>query len=316
MTIASIDLGSNTVLLLIADYNNFSKQVKTILNQYSAPRVSAGLINGSEISKKKISKLENVLKYYLDLAQRYSCQVILCKATNAFRIASNSQQIISEVLEKLNLNIEIISGDEEARLTFLGTTYPFKDNKDCTVIDIGGGSTEIICGTNSKFHFKKSFNVGVVGITEKYFFNNPPLATEVNAAEEFISSVTEEIATSVAPGIKAFAVAGTPTTLTSIKNNIKIFDENIVDNSILTVEDVINISNDLRLLNKKEVLHKYGQVVEGREDVLFAGCLILYRLMMHLQLNEITVSTKGLRYGSLIDYLITKDLLKSKKYYY
>ena len=313
MTIASIDLGSNTVLLLIAEYNGVFNQVSTILNQYKTPRISAGLKDGGEISREKISELENVLKLYIDLAQKYFCQLVICKATNALRIASNSMQIITEVLEKLDLNIEIISGDEEARLTFLGTVYPLKENEYCTVLDIGGGSTEIICGTNDKFHFKKSFNIGVVGITEKYFFNNPPKETEVKAAEKFISLVTEKIIDSISPGIKTFAVAGTPTTLACIKKSIRLFDENIVDNSILTLDDVINISNDLRMLNKKEVAFKYGQVVEGREDVLFSGCLILYRLMIHLRLNEITVSTKGLRYGSVIDYLIKKDILKSSK---
>jgi exopolyphosphatase/guanosine-5'-triphosphate,3'-diphosphate pyrophosphatase len=313
MTIASIDLGSNTILLLIADYNEVSNQIKTILNQYSAPRVSTGLKDGGLISIEKISELESVLKFYKDIAEKYSCKVIICKATNAFRIASNSMQIISQVLDKLKLNIEIISGDEEARLTFLGTTYPLKENESCTVIDIGGGSTEIICGTNHIFYFKKSFNIGVVGITEKYFINNPPIKTEIKAAEEFISTVTEEITTSISSGMKTFAVAGTPTTLACIKKNIKIFNENIVDNSILTIEDVINISNDLCLLNKKEVLLKYGQVVEGREDVLFAGCLILSRLMMRLKLNEIVVSTKGLRYGSVIDYFTMRDILKSSE---
>ena len=84
-----------------------------------------------------------------------------------------------------------------------------------------------------------------------------------------------------------------------------------MDNYLLTIEDVINTINKLRMLNKEEVSLRYGQVVEGREDVLLAGCLILYRLMMQLSLREITVSTKGLRYGSVIDYLITEDILKS-----
>lgn len=313
MTIASIDLGSNTVLLLIAEFDGHSNQIKTVINKYNAPRVSTGLKKGGLITNEKIKELENVLITYLDLAKKYSCETAICKATNAFRIASNSNQIVSDVLDKLNLNIEIISGDEEARLTFLGTAYPLLKNESCTVIDIGGGSTEIIWGSNDKFHFKKSFNIGVVGITEKYFFNNPPKENEVKAAVEYISSVTEEISTTILPGIKAYAVAGTPTTLACIKKNIKLFDEDFVDNSILTLEDVLNISNDLRMLNKTQVANKYGQVVEGREDVLFAGCLILYRLMIHLGLGEIKVSTKGLRYGSVVDYLITNKLFNSNK---
>jgi exopolyphosphatase/guanosine-5'-triphosphate,3'-diphosphate pyrophosphatase len=311
MTIASIDLGSNTVILLIAEYNHVSNQVKTVLNQYSAPRVSAGLKIGSAISEEKVSKLNKVLKLYLDLAQKYYCQVVICKATNAFRIASNSKQIVVDSLEKLKLKIEIISGEEEARLTFLGTVYPLRGNESSIVIDIGGGSTEIICGTNDKFHFKKSFNIGVVSITEKYFLHNPPTESEVKKADEFISFVTKEIVYSISPGVRTFAVAGTPTTLVCIKKGIRIFNEKIVDNYLLTIEDVINTINKLRMLNKEEVSLRYGQVVEGREDVLLAGCLILYRLMMQLSLREITVSTKGLRYGSVIDYLITEDILKS-----
>jgi exopolyphosphatase/guanosine-5'-triphosphate,3'-diphosphate pyrophosphatase len=312
MTIASIDLGSNTVLLLIAEYDPISNKVKTILNKYNAPRVSAGLTNGKEISNTKIFELENILKLYAELSNKYTCKVVICKATNAFRIASNSMHIISEVLEKYKLNIEIISGDEEARLTFLGTVYPTEKNQFCTVIDIGGGSTEIIYGTNNDFHFKKSFNIGVVAVTEKYFSHNPPNDTEIKEAEKFISEMTEEIVSAIPPGTKTFAVAGTPTTLACIKKNINIFEEKKIDDSILTIDDVINITKDLSTLNIKETALRYGQVVEGREDVLFAGCLILYRLMKQLGLNEIIVSTKGLRYGSVIDYLITKDILKSK----
>ncbi len=310
MIVASIDIGSNTVLLLIARILN-NNIVETIKNYYRAPRISKGLISGNKISDDKISVLIDVLSEYKNITEHYGCEKILIVATNAFRIASNSIEISNLIKEKFNWNLKIIDGDEEARLSFLGATYEYKINEK-VVIDIGGGSTEIIYGTEEKIIYKKSFPVGVVSFTEKYFKNHLPDLNEIENIKKDLKKIFNELAHLIPSQIFTIAVAGTPTTLSCIKQNIRVYDEKLVDNSLITYEDINEIALKLSKMPAQQIRNEFGQVVEGREDVLFTGTLILLTLMEILKLSKITVSNKGLRYGVIIDY-INKEIKQYKE---
>jgi len=311
MIVASIDIGSNTVLLLIArilDNNNF---IETVKNYYRAPRISKGLISGNKISEDKISELMNVLAEYKIITENYKCEKIFLIATNALRIASNAKEISNIIKKKFNWDLKIIDGDEEARLSFLGATYNFT-NSEKVVIDIGGGSTEIVYGTDEKIIYKKSFPVGVVSFTEKYFKNHLPNFNEIGNIKKDLREIFNELTHFIPFKTFTIAVAGTPTTLSCIKQNIKVYDEKLVDNSVITYEDINEIALKLSNMTAEQIRNQFGQVVEGREDVLFTGTLILMTLMEKLELNKITVSNKGLRYGVIIDY-INKEIKQSNK---
>ena len=140
MKIASIDMGSNTVLLLIAQIEN--KKLLPIINRYFSPRLGKDLSIGGRISESSMNKLFEVLEHYKELIEEYDCRKVIISATNAMRIASNSQDIITLVKEKYNMDIEIISGDEEARLSYLGASSTLPNLTKKMVIDIGGGSTD------------------------------------------------------------------------------------------------------------------------------------------------------------------------------
>jgi len=309
MTIASIDIGSNTVLLLIAEYNTHKKNIKPLANYYESPRISEGLKIGDQLSKSKIDLLITVLSLYKEQIIRFNCDKVLITATNTFRIISNSDEIIYEIEKLFDWKIKIVSGDEEARLTFLGSIFPFQINSLNNVIDIGGGSTEFVHGNHSSILFKKSFNIGVVSLTEKYFSNYPPKENEKINAMEYSKKIFSELLGNYSGNFDTIAVAGTPTTLSCIKQNIRTYDESKVENFILQLNDIELIISELVKLNKYQVLERFGEVVRGREDVLLAGCLILVSLMKQININQVRVSTKGLRYGVVVDYLIKNNLL-------
>ena len=307
MIIASIDIGSNTVLLLISEIDFQSKKIKTIKNIYRSPRISKDLTYGKPISEFRISMLVEVLNEYKRICTQYNVEKVLIVATNAFRIANNSEEIIKKVKNEIGFDIEIIDGDTEARLSFWGSIYSSINSHTQTVIDIGGGSTEIIYGDIKNIIYKNSFQIGVVSLTEKIFNNSIVSSNELRIAEEYSSKIFGSNQIPIPKGIDAISVAGTPTTLSCIKQKIKIYNEELVDGSQITFNELCNMIDEISQLNPEQIKDNYGQVVEGREDVLLAGSIILKVLMKKLALEKITVSSKGLRYGVIIDFMMNQN---------
>lgn len=303
MNIASIDVGSNTVLLLVASISD--AKLKPLVNKYESPRLGKGLQIGGEIREEGIKHLLKILKDYKNIINKHECTHVILTATNAMRIASNSQSIISRIKDQLAFNVKIIQGDEEARLSYLGASSSFNNLEEKTVIDIGGGSTEIIFGNNKELFFKKSFQTGVVSLTEKYIRSFPYSEESVKSAEHELKNIFSELNSNIPSDVSTIAVAGTPTTLSCIKQNIKIYDEQKVEASTLESSELIELTKVLQNLSGNDIKQKYGQVVAGREDVLFAGALILNYLKKILKIDKILVSSRGLRYGNIIDYINT-----------
>jgi exopolyphosphatase/guanosine-5'-triphosphate,3'-diphosphate pyrophosphatase len=219
------------------------------------------------------------------------------------RIAKNASFIIEKVKKELDLNIIVIEGSEEARLSFLGASSSLPDENELIAVDIGGGSTEIIYGKNNIIQFKHSFQTGVVSLSEKYLFEFPYSKNALKEVNEFLSDTFTLAEKHVPKGIPTIAVAGTPTTLSCIKQNLKQYDEILVERSFLDSNDFDSLSNILENLDGKSIKEQFGEVVYGREDVLFSGLLILNYLKNLFNLNKIIVSGRGLRYGNIIDYM-------------
>lgn len=294
MNIASIDIGTNTVILLISEITD--GKFSTLCNEFRIPRIGKGLIPGVNITDKKIKELLNVLADYKKLIKQYNCSKVLAIATNAFRIASNSREIICLIKSELEIDIEIISGEEEAEYSFLGAVSDYSTQDfDILVIDIGGGSTELILGNRDKIKYKDSFRTGVVIGTEKFFKCNPPLPAEINNFVNHLYIIFKEL--NLSKPAKTIAIAGTPTTLACIQKRLTFYDEDEVEGSILKIEDIKILIKDLSLLSSAEIATKYKSIVTGREDVLLAGTIILSELMTLLKIPEVVVSTKGIRYG-------------------
>jgi exopolyphosphatase / guanosine-5'-triphosphate,3'-diphosphate pyrophosphatase len=191
MNIASIDIGTNTILLLIAKVTD--SKIIPLHNEYRIPRIGKGIKANHPITQEKIDLFIKILIEYKKIIDSYNCELVIANATNAMRLASNSKEIIEMVFNETGFLINIISGEEEAKLSFLGAASINDSNDIFLVIDIGGGSTEIIYGQNKKIIFSKSFQIGAVSLTEKYFKHNPPFKEEILNALNEIKQVFEEL---------------------------------------------------------------------------------------------------------------------------
>lgn len=302
MVIASIDIGTNTVLMLIARINS-SNMLIPLINEYRMPRIGAGLKPGGKILSQKVLELQTIIEDYISIAHRFHSDIILANATNAFRIASNASEIVQVVKEKYNLTINIISGEHEAMLSFLGVLTGSEISKDCLVIDIGGGSTEVIIGNRTSIMFKKSFSIGAVSAKEKYLGNNPPSISQIEEFDLHLNRVFDELRKNICADVDPIAIAGTPTTLACIKSRIKEYDEEIIEGSFLSLEEITKYVNELSVLDSQSIKLKYGNIMKGREDIILAGTLILAKLMSIMNIPKIKVSSRGIRYGAIVHYL-------------
>ncbi len=279
MNIASIDIGTNTVLLLIAEVDLKNQTFTVLRNEHRMPRIGKGLNPGLPLNSDKIKLLKTVLKEYKTIIDSYNVKEVILTATNAFRIASNSESIISEIHEEFNYVIKVISGEEEAFYSFLGATSGILNKDKFLVIDIGGGSTEIIFGSRNNIYFRKSFQIGAVSATEKFFINDPPTPEQVKLLNEYIQKLFGEFKNLPVNNAFSIAIAGTPTTLSSIKHELTVFNEKVIELSELNLFDINKIVSDLSLMSSKEIKNKWQNIMRGREDIILAGSLILLNLL-------------------------------------
>lgn len=300
MNIASIDIGTNTILLLIVSANEKTKDFNILLNKYSAPRIGKNLDDGQPFPMENLNRMFDVLNDYNFEIKKFECEKIIATATQAFRLASDSDKLVKQIKEKYNFDIKIVDGEEEARLSYIGV----KNNIDRKmIIDIGGGSTELIAGNSNGIKFKKSFNIGAVKLKEKFIQNNPPTSVEMSSVSNFLDEKFSEIKNLKLDIENAFAVAGTPVTLAFILSNSKDYNEKIIDGFEIHQNSIEKIVDELARLNSEDILKTYGHIMIGREDIILYGSLILLKIMQLLNLDKIICSTRGIRYGAIQDYL-------------
>lgn len=302
MKIASIDIGSNTVLLLIAKTDS-SGISETILNRYRMPRISKGLTKENNISDEKIAELFDVLSEYKSLITEHNCDLTILTATAGFRKAANSEQITEMVKEKFNFDIKTIDGKTEAKYSFLGASSDVEGNNNRLVIDIGGGSTELIYGNDKEIIYSESFPYGAVNLTEEFITKYPVNDNDFNKLKAKIKNIFGKIINEIPESIITIGVAGTPTTLSCINQNLKEYDEQLVENSTLTFDEIINLINRFKPMLPEEILGEFGEIIKGRNDVILTGTLILSGIMELLKIEKISCSGKGIRYGAIINYL-------------
>lgn len=304
MTIASIDIGTNTVLLLIASVDPKTKNLNTLQNEYRMPRIGKDLMANGNITPGKIEDLFEVLQEYKTIIDTAKVNKVLVTATNAFRIARNSEIIKYKIKDLFHWDVNVISGETEALYAYLGATFQTHQNLKCTVIDIGGGSSEVIIGYKGNILYRKSFLMGCVNATEKYLTKFPVISKELDNLKSEISKQFYELKSINAPDI-AIAIAGTPTTLACMLNDLREYDESRVEGSILSNEDVDRLCEILAKMTPLQVRDRYKKIMLGREDIILSGCIILLEIMKLLNLEKVIVSSRGIRYGAIINYMGT-----------
>lgn len=309
MKIASIDIGTNTILLLVSKIINDT--IIPIKEEYRIPRIGRDLLSKSEISKEAILDLILVLNDYKRICYEYEVDNIICFGTAPFRKAKNTKEVLQIVKNATGINVIILSEIEEAFYTFLGgvSNYSeFKDRKKFLVVDIGGASTEITLGCINEIYYMKSFPIGAVILKDMYF-NNFPYKSPPSGVYEFLSKLLSEL--KYIQQINDYipvAVAGTPTTISAIKIGLNDFIESKVDKTIIDLDFLSQLIHNMYIMPSSDILKHYPSIVKGREDVILPGAIILKYLMETINIKKINVSVRGVRYGIILKNLFHEKL--------
>lgn len=289
MRVAAIDLGSNSFLCLIAEKDKHGA-IKEIYDTIEFVKLGEGVHQNKAFSESALKRAEAAFQKFEKLIQKYKVEKIASVATSAARDVTNREQFF-DLGKKYGIPIEIISGENEGDYTYLGVLSGRPDRPNFSVLDIGGGSTEIAYKSNGAMK-AKSFNVGCVRLTELFLKSNPEKPEEL---KEFRKYLKEKIPNMDFGGLEMVAVAGTPTTLASLHLQ-KDFDPNLIDNFKLTkdhVKELIQKFGTLTIAERK----KLKGIDAPRADVIMAGALILEHVMEICKLDSVTVSSRGVRYG-------------------
>jgi len=293
-TIASVDIGTNTVLLTIADVSPSHRTLQVLEDIHSIARLGQNVDSSGVIHEDSILRAQNILEKYRTMCEDQGVSVIKAVGTSCLRDASNRQYVCERLSDSIGTQVEVISGDEEARLCFLGTV---ENDFPATIVDIGGGSTEIISGKDGVIEFRMSIDMGAVRLTERYLKKLPATNADLQCAVADIQNALSSLPDSAAV-YDIRAVAGTPTTLAAMVLQLTQFEATLINNYQLSYTDIDTIARKLSELSIDEIVQLPG-VHPKRADILLAGVLILKEIMKFAGKTSCSVSTKGLRYGVL-----------------
>jgi exopolyphosphatase / guanosine-5'-triphosphate,3'-diphosphate pyrophosphatase len=299
MRYASIDIGTNTILMLVGEIDG-TLSVRPIKDFYSVPRIGKSVSATKRLDEESISRALRVLGEYRTEAERLGVERIFASATSAVRDAVNRDEFIDSVRRICGISVEVIPGELEAKLGFLGAVSGNPDpSRSSLVIDIGGGSTEFSFGTGTEPQRLASINVGAVRVTELFFKHNPPSPDELLAATRFVEENLKDFPFSEIKPDRVFAVAGTATTIAMISSGKYRFDAALVNNYKMPTDKLREVFGMLRTKSPAEI-RKLTDAADGREDVLLAGALILLKAVEAAGATEFITTDRGLRYGYLI----------------
>ncbi|MCM2323400.1 MAG: Ppx/GppA family phosphatase [Oligoflexia bacterium] len=299
---ASIDLGTNTCLLLVAEApSESSKELRVVSDHSTIVRLGQEVDRRRELHPDAIARTLKCLQGYAEVVRAAGGrpEEALCVATSQARDARNGAEFFARVEKETGFRFRVISGDEEARLTFLGGLLPGMDPRSSAVIDIGGGSTEFIGA-----HGGQSVDVGSVRFTERHLKSDPVTDEEFWACQQAIDEKLEPLRTwrkAAGAPLELVAVAGTATTLAAWQLGLAAFDARKIDEVVLTRGDVHRLVEELKWRTVAERRALTG-IEAGRADVLLAGAMVLWRAMEVLDFPFCRVSSRGLRFGALLGF--------------
>lgn len=285
---AIIDIGTNSLRILIAEVNN--SNIKKIKKYSEITRLGKGVDSNKNISEAVMLYNISILQKFIDIAHEYDVKEINAFATSAVRDAANKEEFIRLVKAKTGIEINVITGKQEAEAGFKGAVAVLP-NSSGIVLDIGGGSTELIYGIDGQVLFSKSMDMGSVRLTERYFKQEITLKN-MEAAENYIKILLHKNDDKINSLIKynyLSGIGGTITSLAAIDSNMKIYDPDKIHNYKLKKKSIDSIFKRLSDISNDD-REKIIGLQEGRADIITAGTLILKVILEYLSIDTIIVS--------------------------
>lgn len=300
MRVVALDLGTNTFLCLIADGDRHG--IRSVLrDEVEIVRLGQDVDRTGELHPEALQRARATLTRFRKLIDDTGgVDRVLGVATSAARDVRNGHELLG-LGDELNLPLKVIAGSEEARLSYAGACADCQDQKHRLVVDIGGGSTELILGRGRDLLFSRSVDMGGVRLTERMIPKQPVPPADREKVRQFVRDLLKDpIAEIKKNGVdEIIAVAGTPTTLAAVE--LGGFDRAKVDGYELTLPKLKDWADRFAAMSVEEKRTKYQ--LGGRADIIFAGVTILCGVVEALGMDGVKTSVKGLRYGLALDLL-------------
>lgn len=302
MRIAAIDIGTNTALLLVAEIDS-ERRVQPLLEEERIVRLGEGVDANRTLRETAITRVLNALQEYLAIARKSGVRQVIVSGTSAVRDAANRNVLLDRIREQFGLEVQILSGQREAELTYCGAlSNKHELQGDILMIDIGGGSTEFVKGRGKRVLHSVSLDIGSVRLTERFIHHDPITEAEFRDLQDYIGTTlaAKLPAVSVGETQHVVGVAGTVTTLSAMHLKMDTYDPKRVDGSRLSDETVGELIESLKPKTLAQRSALAGLRPE-RADVILSGALILSVGMKYLGAKEVIVSDRGVRYGLILD---------------
>lgn len=306
---AVIDIGTNSVKLLVADVNG--RDVRPVCEESKQTRLGQGFYETHRLQPEPIAKTARAVASFAARARELRTERIRIIATSAARDATNPRDLISALEQASGLKAEIISGEQEAEWVFQGvTTDPALAKQPLLLLDVGGGSTELILGQGEHQHFSQSFPLGTVRLMEKLPHGDPPKPEELTACRSWLKTFLQKEVqpklshelnsqSRIYSGVQLVGTGGTTSILARMELKLEDFDRNHIEASRLSLERVrwhVQHLWSLPLAERQKVIG----LPRKRADVILTGAAIYEAVMEQFGFNELRVSTRGLRFAAVM----------------
>jgi exopolyphosphatase/guanosine-5'-triphosphate,3'-diphosphate pyrophosphatase len=316
MRLATIDIGTNTAQLLVAERDGAALRRLHAAERFV--RLGEGVDAQGRIGDAAQRRLLDALRDHLRVAREHEVETVTVAGTSALRDATNRTDVCATVQDELGLPIEILSGIEEAAWSFAAACAAFDDlSSACLVVDIGGGSTELVAGANPSVHHptypdavtdRASLDVGCVRLTERCFASQPPSPDAVGIVEKLIDEALPSHTLNVGPSPTLIGTAGTATALARVDAGPEsTWDALHGEGFSLPHEAVRHWRERLLRLSVDEILALHPDAMEGRADVFPVGVILLDRIMAHYDRDLCRVSPYELRHGLALRVLVRQN---------
>ena len=304
---ATIDIGTNTVLLLVAERSpgrpDAQPSFEPLVERAEITRLGRGVDRTGRLAARAIEDTVDVVARFAAEARRLGAREIACVATSAARDAANGSDFFEAARRAAGLVPEVISGEEEAQLVWASAWKDFGAGAGTlAVLDVGGGSTEVCLGTGPVPRARRSLQIGAVRLTERIAPPDPPDASALSALRLRAAEALQRAAELVAGDLQGrlVGVAGTVTTLAAVERQLPVYDAGVVHGAELSRAALEGLYTRLGALTTADRAHLPGMEPK-RADVIVAGCAIVLEAMRLLGFDRLTVSDRGVRWGLMYD---------------
>ncbi|CAN5604522.1 Ppx/GppA phosphatase family protein [soil metagenome] len=301
MRVAAIDVGTNSTRLLVAEEQ--AGGFRSVERRMIITRLGEGVDRHRVLSDEALRRTFDTIAEYAASCGEYGVERLRVTGTSAVRDARNRQEFFDGVRTLTGREPELLSGEAEARATWLGVRSDLRDDASLLVVDVGGGSTELISGVEEPDHLV-SLDVGCVRMLEKHLSSDPPSAAELEALRAEVTGALASVKGSleVPPGARLVGVAGTVTQLATLKIGLPVYDPDVVHHTVLSHGDVRLLARRLETLPYAQRKRVKG-LEPGRVDVIVAGAEILLCVMEVFDSAEVLVSEKDILDGLVLQLL-------------